>query len=334
MLAQQKPRVFDRVDIRFVAYLLLSVIIVFYILTLTGCLSTSPGIPDLFLMKLETNQPASAQIRVGYYGMCASQKREGPVTCGQTYSLDLNQLSEKFLGDNETSADQQGDMVELLSIAKIIQTKIFYPLLAASAGLFGLSIVALLLLKRYIKSIVPNAEPKKKRLRLALSILRQYAFATALAAAFSTTQGTGALNFSTTVLAKSASHITITAGAPVHGLQWTIVALLVVMHYSVSALFSPASGGGGPPNFFPQPGGLPPPMRASPWRKAKGEVLPPSNPFNYPVTTKRLGDPKVTPDPALFVVGDSEDSSSEGEIRTPEAAKVPEFTPLKSPPDT
>lgn len=267
------------------------------VLTLTGCLSTSPGIPDLFLMKLETNQPASAQIRVGYYGkslslpikngilanfllgMCASQKREGPVTCGQTYSLDLNQLSEKFLGDNETSADQQGDMVELLSIAKIIQTKIFYPLLAASAGLFGLSIVALLLLKRYIKSIVPNAEPKKKRLRLALSILRQYAFATALAAAFSTTQGTGALNFSTTVLAKSASHITITAGAPVHGLQWTIVALLVVMHYSVSALFSPASGGGGPPNFFPQPGGLPPPMRSGPPPMRPGPPPPPPPPM-------------------------------------------------------
>lgn len=71
---------------RFILYLILGVIITLYsknsttnpinlchyliiiVLVLTGCLSTSPGIPNLFLVELRAGHSDSMQVRVGYYG--------------------------------------------------------------------------------------------------------------------------------------------------------------------------------------------------------------------------------------------------------------------------
>ncbi|KAI1772994.1 hypothetical protein F4818DRAFT_443877 [Hypoxylon cercidicola] len=102
----QKQRAFDKVDIRFLTYVLFALILVFYILALTGCISTSPGVPDLFLMKLETNSSDTTEVRIGYYA---------------------DQLIEKLLGHNATDPSVQVDVYTLLSTAKIIQTKIFIP---------------------------------------------------------------------------------------------------------------------------------------------------------------------------------------------------------------
>lgn len=38
------------------------------VLSLVGCISTSPGIPDLYLVKLE-DVKTNASVRVGYFGM-------------------------------------------------------------------------------------------------------------------------------------------------------------------------------------------------------------------------------------------------------------------------
>ena len=202
-------------------------------------------------------------------GMCASQPGEGGFKCLPSYSIGENKLKELLLDSNSTmDADYVNKMDMLLSVGRIFQTQIFYPLLAASTGLLFLSVISMLLLKRYMKSMAPNAQPKMKRLRDAMSVSRQYAFGLAVAAAFSTTQAAGALNFATTALQDSVPGVTIDAGVPVQGLQWTIVGLLILFHLSVGSMFRADNNMGPPldmgmppppPGFPGSPMGMPPP---------------------------------------------------------------------------
>ncbi|KAI3318273.1 hypothetical protein HD806DRAFT_512367 [Xylariaceae sp. AK1471] len=260
-----KSRITDRVDMRFGIHLLLAILVTFYILVLTGCLSTSPGIPTLFLLRLQRN--GTGEVSVGYFGMCVSQEADNPLTCGSTYSLSSDQVIQKFITHNTTAARQQEDSVRLLLLAAhIIQTKVFYPLLAGSAGMFSIVITTFLLLKYYTKKMVSVAESKKARLKLALTVFRQYTFATALAAAFATAQGTGALNFYSAGLSGPTTNMIVTPGVPVQGLQWSIVFLLAASHYLLSN-FTSSDGLG--PGTLPGPRGPPPPF---------GAMLPPPPP--------------------------------------------------------
>ncbi|KAI0901626.1 Ca2+ regulator and membrane fusion protein Fig1-domain-containing protein [Annulohypoxylon nitens] len=255
-------RAFRHVEFRFVAYLLIAILFLFYVLVLTGCLSTSPAVPDLFLVKLQAKGQEGVEVRVGYYGMCVTKEENGGLTCMATYARSPEALGSMFLA-NSTNTTQEIAVKELLTQANIIQNKIFYALLVASGGLFLFSVIFMLLLKRYIKSSNQKASKQKKRFKSGMQLFRQYAFGLAVAAAFSTTQATGALNFATSTMTNSESVILITGGKAVQGIQWTIVALLCLVHLAVSAMFhadGSAMGGdtfGGLPP--PQPGGGPPP---------------------------------------------------------------------------
>ncbi|KAI1384790.1 Ca2+ regulator and membrane fusion protein Fig1-domain-containing protein [Hypoxylon trugodes] len=258
-------RAFNRVETRFVAYIIIAVLFLFYVLVLTGCLSTSPGVPDLFVVKLQAKQVKDVEVRVGYYGMCIT-KAGGGLSCLATYTRSPDTLNDLFLS-NLTNTPNDGVVKGLLVQANIIQNKIFYALLAASGVLFLLSVVSMLLVKRYMKSPKPNAVPQQKRFRSIMHFFRQYAFGLAIAAAFSTTQATGALDFATISMPDSDSNILISGGKAVQGLQWAIVALLCLVHLATSSMFNAGSGGpsgdmgGFPPSLPPGGGMMPPPPR-------------------------------------------------------------------------
>ncbi|KAI1144279.1 hypothetical protein F5Y05DRAFT_364193 [Hypoxylon sp. FL0543] len=74
-------KAFKRVELRFVAYLIIAILFLFYVLVLTGCLSTSPGVPDLFVLKLRNNGTEDVEVRIGYYGTCPVHSRK-PLTKG------------------------------------------------------------------------------------------------------------------------------------------------------------------------------------------------------------------------------------------------------------
>ncbi|RYP81139.1 hypothetical protein DL769_002148 [Monosporascus sp. CRB-8-3] len=214
-----------------------------FLLSLTGCLSTSPGIPGLFLVELQVNR--TELIRA--VGMCASQSPTSHLKCLPSYSAGESRLADLLLPSNPADPEYAGIMTMLLSLAHALQTKVFHPLLVGSAVLFFLSIISMLLLRRYMKTAVPNASPKTRRLRSAVTVSGQYAFGLAVAAAFSTTQAAGALSFFATSAALSVPAsggsvrpgvaIAIAAGVPLQALQWTVVALLVVLHWSVASMF-------------------------------------------------------------------------------------------------
>ncbi|KAI2470365.1 Ca2+ regulator and membrane fusion protein Fig1-domain-containing protein [Annulohypoxylon bovei var. microspora] len=257
-------RAFSRVEFRFIAYLLVAILFLFYVLVLTGCLSTSPGVPNLFLVQLQAKGQHDIEVRVGYYGMCVTKASSEDLTCLATYTRTPETLNSMFLS-NSTDATGANTVKALLIQANIIQNKIFYALLAASGGLFLLSVICMLLLKRYIKSNNPNASKQKERFKSGMQFFRQYAFGLAVAAAFSTTQATGALNFATSTMNNSESNILITGGKAVQGLQWTIVALLCLVHLAISAMFYADGSSMAGDMFGGMPGGMgggfPPPPR-------------------------------------------------------------------------
>ncbi|KAI1213730.1 Ca2+ regulator and membrane fusion protein Fig1-domain-containing protein [Annulohypoxylon truncatum] len=215
---------FKNVDLRFVAYTLMAILLAFYV------------VPELFLLKLQAKGLEGVEVRVGYYGMCVTKGKNDGLTCFATFARTPDTLDGMFLSDSGEVA--QGNTAKVLLLqANVIQNKIFCPLLAVSGGLFLLSVIYMLFLKRYIKGDNQNASKKKERFKSGMQFFRQYAFGFAVAAAFSTTQATGALKYATTTMATSESSIIFTGGKAVQGMQWTILALLCLVHLAVSAMF-------------------------------------------------------------------------------------------------
>ncbi|KAI0965290.1 hypothetical protein F4678DRAFT_467630 [Xylaria arbuscula] len=241
MMFEEKPKAFDRVDMRFLSWFLSAAAVTFYILVLVGCLSDSPSIPNLFLVQLQTNQSQPMQVRIGYYGICASQLAPSDLKCLPTFSIGQSQLKDAFLNNATLAASSISDLEPLLTAAYVFQTKIFSPIIAASAGLFFLSIIFMLVIKRSMKAMPPKAPEEMTFMRSALSVSLFYAFGLALAAAYSTTQAANALNFTTNDLSGPTPQLEILPGGPIQGLQWTIVGLLAVIHWTVSGMFPRAS---------------------------------------------------------------------------------------------
>ncbi|KAI1371235.1 hypothetical protein F4677DRAFT_450654 [Hypoxylon crocopeplum] len=253
-MAGRKRSAFDHVD-SFQSLTLL-------VLVLVGCVSTSPGVPDLFLLKLSVNKAGGGAVRVGYYGICASLEADTALSCTPSYSLGADQLTQTLFGKgNSTFTDSS--IPALLAIARVIQTQICYPLLAGSAALFFISVVCMLLLKRTGKSTAVDVSAKMQCFQRWTMLMPQYALALALASAFSTTLAGGALNFATTTSLLSGaptSEVIITAGLPVQALQWFIVALLDLYSWPVVSTFLEADSGGEAPGLPPPgPGGYPGP---------------------------------------------------------------------------
>ncbi|CAJ2505524.1 Uu.00g129180.m01.CDS01 [Anthostomella pinea] len=267
MMSNASKRLFNtRMDLRFIAYLVISLIFTFHVLVLTGCLLLSPGIPDLFVFKLQLNQSEGYEVRVGYYGICAEQLPGRQLACQASYMRSADALEDFFLSNSTLDSDSIPARA-LLSSARTFQNNVFYPLLAGSGALIFLSTISMLLLKRSIKNpkFNPNTINTQKRFRSGMLVLGQLAFGLAVAAAFSTTQTVGALHFATTKVEGSLSDIIITSGIPVQGLQWTMVAMIAFLQWSMSSMFPEGQAGmppmrAGPGMGMPPPPPPPPPM--------------------------------------------------------------------------
>ncbi|KAI0453849.1 hypothetical protein F5B21DRAFT_269833 [Xylaria acuta] len=150
--------------------------------------------------------------------MCTSQPPGGSFNCLASYSLREDRLRDAFLNSSIALDDVYvNEMDKSLRVGHIFQTKIFYPLLAGSAGLFFLSVVSMLALKRFTESRVPKSQLKITRLRSILAVTLVYAFGLAIAAAFSASQAGGALHFATTALPGSLTRLRLWEVVPFKG---------------------------------------------------------------------------------------------------------------------
>ncbi|AEO56523.1 hypothetical protein MYCTH_2301578 [Thermothelomyces thermophilus ATCC 42464] len=167
--------------LRFAPYLLIIPIVVFYALSLAGCVSTSPAIPNIYAVALcansnnSTNNATDAplQVRIGYFGICGIDD-EG-TRCQTASGRSLETLAadlfpELVRGNNNNSSDTETpgkssetpkrklnnskinqDVADLVTTGLDLQSRTFTPILAGAAALFVLGLAALVLFQRDVR---------------------------------------------------------------------------------------------------------------------------------------------------------------------------------------
>ncbi|KAF2112716.1 Ca2+ regulator and membrane fusion protein Fig1-domain-containing protein [Lophiotrema nucula] len=233
----------QNINYRLLNYLLWVPIILFYTLTLTGCISSSPGILNIFLLKLENPRRSSStlEIRVGYFGLCIlfSDQR----ICQSTSGKNTEAILATLRSTSTVSIPESDTLNGIVTVALTLQSKHVIGLLSGAAVLYLFSLVFIALLKRNFKMPLTagNQVAIKRRNRL-----RQASFTTmwlsvgfALVSAITIHQTTNALSYITQV---GAASLAITAGQTLIILQWLAFGLSVLFAVGITSMF-PKEGG-------------------------------------------------------------------------------------------
>ncbi|KAI1423119.1 Ca2+ regulator and membrane fusion protein Fig1-domain-containing protein [Xylaria sp. FL1777] len=228
----KKPSRFHNIDYRLFVYLLAGVIILFYVLALTGCLSDSPGIPDIFLVNVHDRGENTTQVRVGYFGMCIQTSSK--LQCLSTIGKDTKTIADDFSHDGISIPN---NISTLISVSLTIQSKIFPCLVAAAGVLFFVGVVALSLLKRSFKKPNPKKPLRPKLFRTATMLVGGTAIALAIASAVATTQTANALDFATSSPEIGNGTIGVSSGIALQVLQWFVVGFSVLFQLSLASMF-------------------------------------------------------------------------------------------------
>ncbi|KAI0973454.1 Ca2+ regulator and membrane fusion protein Fig1-domain-containing protein [Xylaria arbuscula] len=280
----KKPSKFSNIDYRLVVYVFAGAIILFYVLALTGCLSDSPGIPNIFLLNIHNRGENTTQVRVGYFGELFGNFSKGPclipntgicintpgdIHCLSSIGKDTKTITQDLSHNGLSISSNIGT---LLSVALTIQSSIFPCLMAAAGVFFLVGLVALMLLKRSFKKPNPRKPLRPKLFRTATMLFGGTATALAIASAVATTETANALGFAASTSAIGNDTISLSPGIALQVLQWLAVAFSVLFQLSLTQMFKvegrinavgtlPMPGSMGPPG---PPGGFdmgpPPPM--------------------------------------------------------------------------
>ncbi|KAJ3568349.1 hypothetical protein NPX13_g6452 [Xylaria arbuscula] len=255
----KKRNMFVNLDFRLGAYFLSGVIILFYALALTGCLSVSPGIPNIFLVNIHSTGVNTTQVRVGYFGICV--KTTNHLECLSAVGRNNKSITE-YLSNNAIKVSS--DIRDLVSVGLTIQGKIFPCLVAAAGVFFVVGLVALILLKRSFKKPNLNKPLQSKLFRAATMLFGAAATGLALASAVATTQTANALSFaaSSTVIGNGKRHLS--PGVALQVLQWLVVAFSVLFHLSLGSMFK-IEGHVKAVGTLPLPGAMAPPISSTPY---------------------------------------------------------------------
>ncbi|KAF2800777.1 hypothetical protein K505DRAFT_355342 [Melanomma pulvis-pyrius CBS 109.77] len=274
----------QNVNYRLLTYLLPVPVIIFYSLALTGCVSNSPGIPNIFTLKIDDG--ADAEIRLGYFGMCISVSNE--LFCQPTSGKNADAIisSMKLTSmDNTTSLN---DLTSMVSVAHKLQTTYILALLAGAGALFTLALFSVALLKRDFKLVSKNqsSSKRKDRLRQASLTTIWLSVAFVFASATATDEAVNALAFTSQVETSTLS-VNITAGKTLSALQWLAFASSVLFAVAISAIFKKEGGtihstgstklAVAAGNSMPSRGIPPPPSHGMPPPPSRGMPPPPMN---------------------------------------------------------
>ncbi|KAK4157153.1 Ca2+ regulator and membrane fusion protein Fig1-domain-containing protein [Chaetomidium leptoderma] len=233
--------------LRFAPYLLIVPIIVFHALSLTGCVSTSPAIPNIYVVALRSNinnaTETPLQVRIGYFGICGID--EDGTRCqaatGRSVETLTTNLFPELPGDknnnktSSSSANNRDEITDLITTALDLQSGVFMSVLAGAAVLFVFGVAALVVLKRDIQSPSGWEHPRRS------SIIRRATYgmlfgSTALtfAAALATSQAAGALEYGSAGM--SHASVLIKAGTTLQVLQWIVFGFEVLFALAVPFL--------------------------------------------------------------------------------------------------
>ncbi|KAJ4288229.1 hypothetical protein N0V88_007418 [Collariella sp. IMI 366227] len=248
--------------IRFAPYILIIPIIIFHALSLTGCVSTAPAIPNIYVVDLRANNNLTTtddpvKVRIGYYGICGvdpdgtrCMSTNGRSVADLTVALfpALATANGTLTNTNTTINGLDADEItDIVTTAVELQGHTFISVLAAAAILFLLGVVALILYKRDVKSH-GGASWERRRgriVRRATYSLLCGSTALVFAAALATTQSAASLEFAGQGM-KQAS-VFIKSGTTLQVLQWMIFGFQVAFAGLVPLLVreKKSAGGGG-----------------------------------------------------------------------------------------
>lgn len=234
----------------------LTILTVLYTLSLVGCVSNSPGVPGIYLVKL-SDTTTNATVQVGYFGLCAGDN--GRWSCQPTFGTDFNTTLTNFdfrattvgldassaSGFRTSSAAAQNNvdaidalthsvsLRSLLLLGHDIQQKIivFVPLLIG--GILFLASFCALLAWALLSGKKPDQADKAKK---ASFMLTTYSVAGAVGAAAAVTMASSALRFAGTSLANSSSSVQAVGGQALQALQWLIVVFTMLWHLTAAVM--------------------------------------------------------------------------------------------------
>lgn len=195
---------------RLVTWALTIPIVLFYVLSLVGCISASPGIPDIFLLKLTSpSSETPYEVRVGYFGLCAGTSDKA-LSCLPSFSLG------RAAGTTVFNTTMPAELTRLVELGHEVQVKVifFVPLLLASV-LFFVSTTTIFLW-RNVAQISPMAATVAFLMHsLGLGLL--------LAAATAVSMVVNALHFAVVEITRGQDEIAVEGGLTLQSFQWLTV---------------------------------------------------------------------------------------------------------------
>ncbi|KAK1835324.1 Ca2+ regulator and membrane fusion protein Fig1-domain-containing protein [Podospora conica] len=230
-------------------------IILFEALSIAGCASTSPGIPEIFVVSLVPNTTLPASIRIGFFGICASDGT-GSTRCQSsardtppaTLAANLFPLSLSNTTTTPTTVISAPDALALSETALALQSRILASPLAGCVVLFAAGAIFLLVFRRekarHVRQGVTEGAPVDERRRLRWSRRATYVClwvhaALLFAAALAATTTMNALEFVSSAPGM-VEGVEIQRGVTMMVLQWMAFAFSLVFTLAVPVVVRPS----------------------------------------------------------------------------------------------
>ena len=241
---------FSRLSIKFCNYVVLTVDLA---LSLASCVSTSPAIPELFIVSLQPskNTSAPAEVRLGYFGICA-RSNGSEFSCQRTSGASADTVFANLFhvpGSNTTGANAtaaaNSDAKDLISNALVLQSQIFISILAGAAFLFLVSLVLLVFLRRSLSDPFPEKPGRVTLLKRVTWAVLFLSVALVFTASLATSETAGALQYSSGPVTQSP--FTISPGISLQVLQWMTFGFSLLFAMAELWILRPKVNTGGDP---------------------------------------------------------------------------------------
>ncbi|EHA53166.1 hypothetical protein MCOR27_003367 [Pyricularia oryzae] len=206
-------------------------IVLFYVLSLVGCISNSPGIPDIFLLKLTTPETETPyQVRIGYFGLCAGSD-DAKLSCLPSFSLG------RAPGTTVFNTTLPAELTRLVELGHEVQVKVifFVPLLLASV-LFFVSTTTVFLWRN-----VPQISPMAATVAF---LMHSLALGLLLAAATAVSMVVNALHFAVVEITRGQNEINVEGGKALQTFQWLTVIFSCVWQVCILKRYRSDMAGG------------------------------------------------------------------------------------------
>ncbi|RAK90803.1 hypothetical protein BO79DRAFT_252986 [Aspergillus costaricaensis CBS 115574] len=193
-----------------------------YTLALAGCLSTSPGIPNIFLVQI-TAQDSGGKLKVGYFGMCSVfMNSTDSQLCSTTCGISTEDLLQRLSPQDGRSAVTDN----LVEFGLTLASKILLPILAGGGVAFTLGIVLFLFFQIRVKN--PSVQGGALQLLESTSLaFVGLSCVLCFGAATSITMAVGAMRYCDNKA--DAPTDEIEAGKPLQIIQWMTFAFSVLI---------------------------------------------------------------------------------------------------------